>query len=224
MNSEFSSIIGEVEAAAALMDTDRRREVVRKITVLFTDQADRLTGDQVCAFDAVIIRLLRGLETEARAELARCLAEVPNAPSMVIRALAFDASGAVAAPVLQRSSRLSEDDLVHLAERRDRLHLAALAQRATLGKRVTEILVKRADRTAMLSLAENDGASISDWAQASLVRRAVSDPRLRAALERRNDISPPHRRQLSEVAEQQAERLLDDEFGLDAQEALLADS
>ena len=224
MSSEFSSIIGEVDAATALMDAERRRSVVSKITDLFTDRADRFTEDQVCAFDAVFVRLLRGLETEARAELARRLADVPNPPSMALRALAFDASGIVAAPVLQRSTRLSEDDLVHLAERRDRPHLAALAQRATLDKRVTEILVKRADRSATLALAENGGASFSDWAQASLVRRAASDPRLRAALEKRSDLSAAHRKRLTEVAEQQAERLLDDEFGLGAQEALLAGS
>ena len=217
MSSELVSILAGVDAVIADGSAGRRHHVLRQITVLFVAQAERLTVDQVCAFDAVILRLARGLGVEARAELAASLAGIANAPSMISRELAFDASSDVAGPILQRSTRLSEDDLLHLAEHRERDHLVALAKRAMLSRQLSEAVLKRGNREAIRALAENDGAALSDWMQTSIVKRAVSDPRLRAALERRSDLSPAHRKRLTEVAEVQTERLLEQEFGFDAQ-------
>ncbi|MEX6820735.1 hypothetical protein AB2C74_34075, partial [Pseudomonas aeruginosa] len=77
---------------------------------LFVGQAADLSEEQVAAFDVVIVRLAQDIETNARAELAEQLADVTNAPSNVVRDLALDASVVVAGPVLERSTRLDEND------------------------------------------------------------------------------------------------------------------
>ena len=220
MTSTLKSIISDVEAAVTSGDGERRREMLRKMTDLFTGEATRLSDTQVTAFDVVILRLAHDIETDARAELSGRLADIANAPSNVVRDLAFDASVEVAGPVLERSPRLSEDDLVHVAERRGQEHLLAMTRRSRLSVRVTDVLVGRGNSEVVRSVAENDGAEFSQWGHQTLVGRAASDHVLRASLEKRPDIPPAYRKRLTVLAQEQAERALSAEFGPDAQLAV----
>ena len=92
----LSTVVADVEGAIASGDPARRMDMLRQMTGLFTDQAPRLNAAQIGAFDEVILRLSRDIETKARAELSATLAPMPNAPIQVIRDLAYDRSAAVA--------------------------------------------------------------------------------------------------------------------------------
>lgn len=220
MSAHIQAIVSDVEAAVVGGDAERRRAMLRNVAGLFAGQAARLSEDQVDAFDAIIARLARDIESEARTELSERLADVANAPRAVVRDLALDASVDVARPVLERSHRLSDEDLVQVAEQRGQGHLMALTRRVTLSERVTDVLVTRGDRDVVRSVAGNDGAAFSQRGHTTLVERAAQDPVLHSTLAKRADIPPAYRKRLVDLAQQRARQTLDAEFGGGADDAV----
>ena len=151
-------------------------------------------------FDDVILRLAAEIEAKARAKLARRLAPVANAPAKVIRSLAFDDDSAVACPVLSRSDRLDEADLIATASSKGQEHLNAIAKRKTLSPAVTDVLVDRGDRQVVHSVAKNAGARFSDAGFGKLVARAHGDETLALRMGARPDIPRHHFLKLVETA------------------------
>lgn len=181
------SFVTEVEQAIATHESAKRMAVLRQITSLFIDHAPLLTDDHVAVYDEVIVRLAREIEFQARVELADRIADIPNAPLQTVSHLALDEDIAIAGPVLRRSARISEDDLVKIAETRGPLHLRAVAARETLGERVTDILVDRGDTDVHHIVAGNIGAKFSETGYRKLAETAAEDGALMALLRQRGD-------------------------------------
>src|SRR5215207_8700972 len=164
-------LIKELEASIAHGPSGRRSETLRRVTDLFLHDPEALTEQQVDVFDLVITRLANAIETRARAELSERLADVPNAPRGVIRSLAHDQI-VVARPVLTRSERLSDDDLIAVAIAKGRDYMLAISERARLSEPVTDVLVSRGDRVVAHAVAGNPGARLSMVTSAALINRA----------------------------------------------------
>lgn len=209
----FSSFVNEVEDAIASKDPARRIETLRRLTDLFVAQEAHFTEGHVELFDEVILRLARDLEQRARRDLSERLADLEKAPRKVIRSLAFDLNGAIAQPVLERSNRLDEDDLVMIARARGQEHLLAMSKRVSLSERVTDVLVHRGDGQVVRSVASNEGAQFSDRSFNELVDKARADEDLQAVLRLRRDIPPKTMARLMEAAEAKARQALTDERG-----------
>lgn len=169
-----------------------------------------LSDEQVEVFDVVIARLATAIEARARAELAERLADVPNAPRGVVRSLAHDEI-TVARPVLTRSERLSDDDLVAVALAKGRAHMLAISERRSLTEPVTDVLVKRGDRGVVHAVAGNPGARFSRDGVAALLERSRADEALRALLARRDDIGENELRQIVAIARETARRRIHEE-------------
>ncbi|BAU91520.1 hypothetical protein MPPM_2915 [Methylorubrum populi] len=212
------SVVAEVEGAIASGDPAKRVSMLRRMTSLFTTQAPRLNEDQVGAFDQVILRLSRDIETRARADLAANLADVANAPRHVVRDLAYDASAEVAGPVLERSLRLDESDLIQIASGAGQQHLMALSRRSALAERVTDVIVSRGDEKVVRSVAGNRGAQFSLSGFQILTTRAERDVELEHTLAERVDVPAAQRSQLIAMARERARRTLATEFGASAAE------
>ncbi|KAB1070546.1 DUF2336 domain-containing protein [Methylobacterium planeticum] len=209
----LSSVVADVEGAIASGDHAKRMGMLRQMTDLFTDQAPRLNEAQVDAFDAVILRLSRDIETRARADLSTALAPLPNAPIQVIRDLAFDPSAAVAGPVLEHSERLDERDLVQIASAGDQAHLLAISRRRAIGTAVTDVIVTRGDERVVRGVAGNRGARFSEGGFQILTARARDDVALTDALAARADLPPAQMAQLVGLAQERARRALAQDFG-----------
>jgi uncharacterized protein (DUF2336 family) len=190
------AVIGELESALKDGTPAKRVETLRRVTDLFLGDADRLNEQQVKVFDDVLMHLIGRIETKALIQLGTVLAPVDNAPVEVIRRLADDEQIEVAAPVLVRSPRLSDDDLVRIAERRSQQHLLAISGRASLAESVTDVLVRRGDQDVAHALAGNTGARFSERGYATLAKKAESDDSLLVKLGRRLDIPLQLLRQL----------------------------
>jgi uncharacterized protein (DUF2336 family) len=185
--STLESVVREVEQAIATANPERRARPLRRVTELFIEQAPKLKDDHVSAFDQVIIRLAREVGGKERSELSQRLADIANAPVGVVKDLAQDADLAVAEPILERSSRLSDDDLVAIAAQKEQGHLLAVSRRQALSERVTGVLVERGDQRVVQAVAENKGAKLSGGTLASLAKKAAGDSNLRSALLKRVD-------------------------------------
>lgn len=207
--SVVSHLIHDLEDSIARGSGERRIENLRRVTDLFLRDAEALTEEQIDLFDVVIARLAAAIETRARAELAERLADAPNAPRGVIRSLAHDEI-AVARPVLARSERLSDEDLVAVALAKGRDHMLAISERPTLTEPVTDVLVRRGDRVVVHAVAGNPGARFSEGGMAALVDRSRADEALQTLLGQRNDIPEAHVRQLVAIAKETARRRLSD--------------
>jgi uncharacterized protein (DUF2336 family) len=178
----IETLVRDIEQVVRSGGLLQRGRVLQRLSTLFTERAAELLEEQVEVFDAAMLPLARAVDAAARVILADDLADVRNAPRAVVRDLAFDPDIAVARPVLQRSPRLDEADLVTVSESRSQDHLRAVAQRPTLGERVTDVLVARGDRQTVHVVAANAGAHFSGAAYTALGERARGDAVLRAML------------------------------------------
>ena len=185
-----ASLIPELEEVIQNGTAERRAQTLRKIASLFLNGASQFNDDHVNLFDGVLTRLVDEIESKVRAELSHCLAPVGNAPAEVVRRLAKDDDIAVAGPVLERSSRLQETDLVDIARTKSQAHLLAISGRTGIAEAVTDVLVRRGDRQVVRSVAGNRAARLSEGTFSTLVSRAEKDGELAEKVGMRPDIPP----------------------------------
>jgi uncharacterized protein (DUF2336 family) len=190
------SVIPELEDVIQYGSHEKRASTLRRITSLFLDGADYYTDEHILLFDDVFVRLIEEIETRARAELANCLAPVRNAPMQVLRTLANDDDISVAGPVLTQTPRLTDFDLVEVANVKGQAHLQAIAIRPAIGEALTDVLVRRGDSTVAHCVADNRGARISELSFSNLIKRAEQDGALAEKVGLRPDIPAPLFREL----------------------------
>ena len=185
-----ASYIAELDELIERGSPGKRATTLERMTAFFLDGASRFNDDHVRLFDLVFSRLIGKIETSARTELSRRLAPVGKAPIETVRRLAHDDDIAVAGPLLERADRLSDADLVDIAESKGQAHLLAICARARIAQPVTDVLLRRGDREVVHSVAENRGARLSDEGFCTLVERAKTDGVLAEKVLLRSDIPP----------------------------------
>jgi len=204
-----ASTIRELEQSIRDGSSEKRVTTLRRVTDLFVIHAERFDEEQVALFDDVIGRLAAEIETAARAELAERLASIPNAPAGTVRRLAHDDAIEVSGPLLERSDRLMESELLELARTKSQAHLLAISGRTRLGSAVTDMLVERGDKLVARRVASNAGAIFSEDGFAVLVARAGGDERLAETVGQRIDIPPfLFKKLLTRATDRVRERLL----------------
>jgi uncharacterized protein (DUF2336 family) len=89
---------------------------------------------------------------------------------------------------LSQSTKLTNEDLVEIANAKGQMHLAAIAGRASLDEAVTDVLVARGDLNVRHKLAANAGARLSEGGYLKLVDSATKDEQLAKAIGLRIDL------------------------------------
>ncbi len=186
------SLLAEIEGTFSNGSPDKQAEILRRVTDLFLAGSSQYSDEQIDLFDGVIARLAERIETQARAELAQRLAPVDNAPATTVRALALDDSIDVAGPILAQSRRLSEEDLLAVAENNRQDRLLAISKRKALSENISDVLVTRGNRDVVLSVSRNEGARFSDAGYGRLVARSIDDEVLAICVGLRKDIPRQH--------------------------------
>lgn len=181
------SLINQLEATLASGSDQRRLDMLKQVTELFVAQCSTINSSHVAVFDEVMLKLVEGIETHARAELAKSMAPIANAPAALVIKLARDESIEVAGPVL-RHSDLDDQTLVHCSSTLGQGHLLAISQRLTLAPTVTDVLVARGDRDVRRTVAGNGGARFSETGLDLLVRHSKDDAVLAEAIAVRQDL------------------------------------
>jgi uncharacterized protein (DUF2336 family) len=183
-----AALIAELDKAVNGHSSQRRAEILRKVTRLFLSDADRLNEAQIGVFDDVLVRLIERVEAQVLTQLSSSLSAVGFAPKKAVRQLAFHEDASVAAPVLSKSGQLSEQDLISIAHMRGQQHLLAISGRETLDESLSDVLVKRGDSAVRNTLVQNVGARLSEVGYVVLVREAERDDGLAEKLGVRQDI------------------------------------
>jgi len=198
--AESRSLIDEVISTVSSGGLHERLRILQRVTDLFVAGSRGYSDQQIAVFDDVLQQLSADIEVKARAKLASQLAGVSNAPPKLTRSLAFDDEITVAAPVLIRSERLTDADLIENANTKSQEHLLAIAQRLKLSERVTDVLVERGDHRVVHKVVRNKGAHFSLAGYGRLTVRAQHDRKLMMVLGQRGDIPRQHFLKLLEGA------------------------
>jgi uncharacterized protein (DUF2336 family) len=180
------SIVDEIEAAIG-GSTAKCIETARRVTDLFLASAGQFNGEQVELFDNVLARLIKTIELRsvadisarmALAEMSAQLAPIAQAPPSAVRYLARHDEISVAAPVLQESARLGDDDLIEIAQSKSEQHLLAISGRWWLKEVVTDALLSRRFPSVSRRVVGNPGARVSSGGFAIIVAQAEDHPEL----------------------------------------------
>ncbi len=188
--SSFQVLISDLETAIQEGHQDKRVAILRQVTELFVVGAEGFNEEHVDLFGDVLTRLTDQVENKVLAELSSKLAPISNAPNAVIQRLARHDEIDVAGPVLAQSDRLSEADLIDIAQTKGQMHLGAISERSRLAEAVTDILVERGDTIVVRKLSRNQGASFSNAGFNNLAKRAENDEELAENLGGRVDVPP----------------------------------
>jgi uncharacterized protein (DUF2336 family) len=181
------SIVDEIDAAIGGGSTAKCIETARRVTDLFLTSAGHFDGKQVELFDNVLERLVKAIEQRAiadvgarmaLAEMSAQLAPVTQAPPSAVRHLARNDEIGIAAPVLQESARLGDDDLVEIAQTKSEQHLLAISGRWWLKEVVTDALLSRGFQSVSRKIVGNPGARVSAGGFAIIVAQADDNPEL----------------------------------------------
>jgi uncharacterized protein (DUF2336 family) len=206
---EATSILQELDDAITKGSTESRERALWHATDLLI--AGRYSDNEIWIFGEVIGRLAEEIEVVARAKLAQQLAHTTNAPTKVIRRLAFDDSIAVAGPVLQHSEQLDSKALIANIRCKGEVHLLAISKRKALAESVTDELVTRGSKEVVHSVAANTGARFSSFGFLHMVKRSQNDSILAENLGLRKDIPRQVFHQLISKASQDVKRKLEQE-------------
>jgi uncharacterized protein (DUF2336 family) len=207
--SAHLTLITELNDAIAHGTAERRVDVLARVTDLFEFGVAGCADEQIALFDDVFNSLVNSIELSAKATLSERLAKIPNAPPRISCALASDNAIEVARPMLEDSEVLDNTTLVEQARTRSQQHLLAIARRKSLDAEVTDVLVERGDRSVMLKVAENPGATFSELGFMTLVRRSQGDDELTTSVGLRRDIPRHHLLRLLVLASHEVRVRLD---------------
>ena len=127
----------ELEQLAAEPSSERRRELLHRLTDLFIEGTDSFVDHESSLFGDIVCKILDDVVEEARSDLAERVAHLESFPPDVVRKLAADVIE-VALPILEKSTLLTDRDLIEIAEEKSQEHLMAISRRKELREAVTE--------------------------------------------------------------------------------------
>jgi len=166
---------------------DKRRELLRSMADLFVDREQDYSDREVVLFGEVIGDLLDQVDREGRIELSQKIADCERPAGDLHLRLAEDEI-AVAEPVLRDCTLFDDDTLAGIASRQTQDHLYAISRRASLGTKVTDVLVERGEDRVVCAVTGNLGADISDTSFARILDRAENNPDIQSAVSYRADM------------------------------------
>ena len=126
-------------------------------------------------------------DNEAVIEAAKVFAKLDFSPHSLILKLAHKEI-AIAAPVLEHSIVLSDEDLIDIMEKYDSNYCKFIAKRIELTSSVTDTLISNADMKTLVSAIENPGATFSSEGFKELATIGSVDENFGQALFRRSDM------------------------------------
>lgn len=170
--------------------SEKRRELLRKLTDVFLDAAPDYSAAERDHFGAILSRVATDMDAAVRRQLAKQFANVPSAPHNLIQRLANDEEFSVAKDVLLKSTVLRDDDLVAIARSQAQDKLELIAARHSVSPVVSDALVENGDDQVVVKLVTNAGARLSRTTFQRVVERSETSEALQAPLVGRGDLPP----------------------------------
>jgi len=166
---------------------DLARKIARLAPGLSASEQDRVRS---MTYETLAL-LARDQAPTIRRLLAEALKSEPDVPAEVIGRLARDIEIIVAAPILEFSPILTDDDLLDIIRSSPVAGaLSAIAKRDSLSADISDVIAGSADIDAIADLLRNDSAQLREETLDAMVARAKREDSLRDPLVRRANL--PH--------------------------------
>ena len=164
----------------------------------------------------ILRRLVRDVEMPVRRALADQLSERDDAPHDLISMLANDVID-VAYPILEKSPLLQDSDLISVVTRHAREHAIAVSRRETVSESVSDALVETGDSNVVVSLLQNDGATISENTMDRIVTQSETVEAYRAPLLGRKDLDLDMAMRMADWVGESLRQYIADRFRIEPQ-------
>lgn len=165
---------------------ESRRIILNKVADLFLEHKPASGTKLHTDFDHVMQSLCEAVSEKLRAQTAHKLAFTQDGPRGLLLKLATDAIE-VAAPILQNSESLTDEDLICIIERKGADHATAIADRQNLSPAVSHAIAKAEHDGALGRLLTNTGAKIDRQTFEIATLRAEDNLSLQDALVSRHN-------------------------------------
>ena len=182
-------LAADLARLASETTSEKRVELLRRITDAYIEQADQCTPAEQYLFNEVVTKLIDRIAGADRVAAAAGLARVPKLPHGITQRLASDSDIDVAGPIIRDRGDLSEHILIDVARTASQAHLNAIAGRAVVTPPVSDVVVTRGDSQTVRTLAGNKGAQFSAVGMDKLIDKAAADGGLQALIVERSDLS-----------------------------------
>jgi hypothetical protein len=177
----FAVVIGgRTHGIGARKSSQKRVELLRRITDAYLDHSNTNSQAEQFLFDEIVTKLVGKVDTPDKIQVSVSLSKMPEIPEALARTLATDTDIEVARPVVRDYRALSEKILIDVATRGSQDHLHAVASREIVTAPVTDVVVKRGDQRTTRALAGNKGAQVSQEGMKTLIGKAEKDIDLQA--------------------------------------------
>lgn len=199
-------------ALAKMRDPSKRHQLALGVTEMCVAQKLSPSAEPVAG--ELLITLSGTAQTETKIAMAEKLSASKFAPNAILRHLATQELE-IASIIIKKSSNLSDEDMIHIAQTASSDHRLILAKRQNLRVRVTDAVAKPGEAPVLRALADNDTAEISEGTLEICLTVAKNHPKLREALARRHDLSTDYATQLCIMLPESWREELCRRFGLD---------
>jgi uncharacterized protein (DUF2336 family) len=171
------SDLGMLAQLAAHPTDTSREEIYLAVASLYRIHDGNLSARERGLMQDILRRTAKDVEISVRITLAEELADDVKAPHELIVHFTND-DVEVARPLLLRSPKLSDEDLLRVISECSVEHHQIVAQRQNISETVTDVLSRAEPEAVLLALVQNTSARISPLAYDTLVEKSRSLPTL----------------------------------------------
>ncbi|HEY4265423.1 MAG TPA: DUF2336 domain-containing protein [Micropepsaceae bacterium] len=186
MSAPHSKLVMLADMAAEASG-DARRELLRQIADSFRPENTALNRINRADLDKIMSAIICEFTIAIRTELSRYIAASPLPFNATARNLALDEIS-VARPVLERSTALTDQDLLEVIAQKSQAHMTAVAKRAHVSEDVCEALVEYGEDRVVASLLDNAGAKIAYGTYEKVAARAETSVLLQGPFIQRSTV------------------------------------
>jgi uncharacterized protein (DUF2336 family) len=185
---DLSDMAHLAELAASPRGT-RRDDIYQAVASLYRAQGQLLSERERSLMREILRRLAGDVEMAIRIATAEKIADDPEAPLDLILLLVDDKIE-VARPLILRSQRLTDAELLNFIAEADETRQALCAERPHIGEPVTEALARSDAEPVLVALVRNLTARIANGTFATLVEKSKALASLQEPLVHRGDLPP----------------------------------
>jgi uncharacterized protein (DUF2336 family) len=190
LSAEDLGSIGRLANLAVSTPKNSRNDIYMAVVQLYRLQSDHLSERERALMRDILVRLMHDVEMAIRVSLAEKLADDPGAPLDLILLLADDAVE-VARPLILRSHRLGDAEILAFLVDADTELQALCAQRPHIGEPVTAKLAQSDAEPVLVTLVRNATARIGASTFEALIEKSRHFASLQEPLAHRADLPAP---------------------------------
>jgi uncharacterized protein (DUF2336 family) len=187
LTAQDISEMSRLALLAANPDGTRREDIYLAVASLYRSQAPMLSERERAIMREIMLRLTHDVEMAIRITLAEHLADDPTAPLDLILLLCDDKIE-VARPIILRSRRLTDQDLLKFIADASTAHQTACAERPDIGEPLCDALARTDAEPVLIALVRNATARIAAQTFETLVEKSRQIASLQEPLVNRGDL------------------------------------